>query len=553
MGAAIGAAYFESLDLGVRGTIRKCNEAHLAMLNSVYDRVKALLVALQSEDFSESHQTIMRGIAPASRELAETVQVLLMAVTEAICDGDIDGGEKESLRAKVKDVTYAVARLSQDFDTVRRTFNSSVHPELLGESFFVLALSAYARLVCDFTTDVLDKPLPQGNLMGDFANCIKSTWSIADMTEKYHMNFAVRYFVAILIGIVYVIEECNWVGTTAIVIVFLMNTNQCPDVQGNLNGLIAVVCANLLGCIAFDHACMTGLGDYVLPACAFVFWLGCLYAYWSGGKFATLGVLAAGLGAPRFIAHCPESGSTSAGAAGLYNALINIFFSIAIVSFCEVAFAADRASTLALDALNDAFRNVQKGFEAFWNEQDISAAIAPVAGLCSKGDSFNTSANIEPRFWRIDWKFYMYQDLVESLRKLRLDLLMMEQALLGSTKNSEGLFSKFADKKEWGRIRQDLDSTLEQARHLSIGLQGLEIGTFEELQSQVDFESENKLDELEDLPALLQALAATLKFPASAPASMEDDDICKVAVVLTMLQASCAHIAHIIHVLINNA
>ena len=113
--------------------------------------------------------------------------------------------------------------------------------------------------------------------------------------------------------------------------------------------------------------------------------------------------------------------------------------------------------------------------------------------------------------------------------------------------------SLYENNPEWGKVRTDLDSTLEQARFLAIGLQGLEIGSFDQLGSQVNFESENKLDELEDLPALLQALAATLKFPAAAPASMEDDDICKVSVVLVMLQATCSHIAHIIHVLINNA
>merc|ERR1719316_339066 len=111
----------------------------------------------------------------------------------------------------------------------------------------------------------------------------------------------------------------------------------------------------------------------------------------------------------------------------------------------------------------------------------------------------------------------------------------MESALQGSTGSSASLFDKLSGSAQWANIRHDLDSTLEQARHLAIGLQGLEIGSFDELQSQVDFESENKLDELEDLPTLLQELAQIMKFPDTAPESMEDDEICKVNVILVML------------------
>merc|ERR1719326_562574 len=190
-------------------------------------------------------------------------------------------------------------------------------------------------------------------------SCVKSTWDMAALTEAYHMNFAVRYTVAVLIGVAYAIELCNWVGTTAVVATLLISTRVGPDVQASLNALVAVVAASLLSAILFDHACMTGYGDYAVPLSGFLFWFITLYAYWSQSKFATIGLLGAALGAPRLVALCPKTGDTSAGAAGLWNALINVFFSIAITSFCEVAFAVDRSSTLAVNALNDAFKNLQ--------------------------------------------------------------------------------------------------------------------------------------------------------------------------------------------------
>jgi hypothetical protein len=87
-----------------------------------------------------------------------------------------------------------------------------------------------------------------------------------------------------------------------------------------LNALVAVVAASLLSAILFDHACMTGYGDFAVPLAGFLFWFATLYAYWSGSKFATIGLLGAALGAPRLVALCPKTGDTSAGAAGMWNA-----------------------------------------------------------------------------------------------------------------------------------------------------------------------------------------------------------------------------------------
>jgi len=265
-----------------------------------------------------------------------------------------------------------------------------------------------------------------------------------------------------------------------------------------------------------------------------------------------MGLLTAAIGATKFVALCPEV-KVAGGEVGLWMSMMYVMYSTLIICFAEAIFAVDRASNLALNTLDDAFKGVQAAFKAFWEQQDIGTAIAPVGGLCDSANAFNSSARIEPRLWRFDWKTDMHNDLVDSIRTLRLDLLMMESAMEGGGGSASGLFDKFADTDEWGRVRKDLDSTLEQARHMAIELQGLESGKFKALQKEVDFESENKADELEDLPDLLKALAGILEFPEKAPDSMEDDVLCKVSVVLVMLQSTCLHIAHILHVVINNA
>merc|ERR1719321_1509453 len=124
--------------------------------------------------------------------------------------------------------------------------------------------------------------------------------------------------------------------------------------------------------------------------------------------------------------------------------MMYIMYSTTIICTAEFLFAVDRASNLARDSLDEAFKGVQAAFKAFWEQQDIGTAIAPVGGACDSANAFNSSAKIEPRLWRLDWKTDLHNDLVESIRTLRLDLLMMESAIEGAGGDASNLFDESA-------------------------------------------------------------------------------------------------------------
>merc|ERR1719487_2651886 len=60
MGGAIGAAWWEGFDLGTRGTVRALMESHLGLMNNIYDRLRAILIVVQTEDFGPSHTAVMQ-------------------------------------------------------------------------------------------------------------------------------------------------------------------------------------------------------------------------------------------------------------------------------------------------------------------------------------------------------------------------------------------------------------------------------------------------------------------------------------------------------------
>merc|ERR1719191_1653891 len=140
LGAAIGAAWFERFDMGVAGTIRALMEQHLGLMNNIYDRLRAVLVAVSSEDFGESHVKIMDKIRGSTLDVAASAKKLLIAATEAATDGDISSSEKDQLRGLVADLKQAVKQLAIDFDGARRAYKV-ISKDPFGQCFFVLNVS----------------------------------------------------------------------------------------------------------------------------------------------------------------------------------------------------------------------------------------------------------------------------------------------------------------------------------------------------------------------------------------------------------------------------
>merc|ERR1719146_538310 len=157
LGGAIGAAWFARFDIGVAGTIRALMESHQGLMNSLYDRLRALMIAVSTEDFGPSHNKIMDKIRGSSFAVADSVKKLLIAATEAATDGDISSAEKDTLAGLVADAKKAVKQLAVDFDGARRAFKP-LSKDSFGESFFVLTISAYARLVIEYAEVLMTNP-----------------------------------------------------------------------------------------------------------------------------------------------------------------------------------------------------------------------------------------------------------------------------------------------------------------------------------------------------------------------------------------------------------
>merc|ERR1719487_567359 len=220
MGAAIGGAWWEGFDIGIRGTVRALMDSHPGLMNNVYDRVRAILTVALSEDFSDSHTSVMKEIHDEALAVGTATKKLLMAVTEAAGDGDISSAEKEELASLVSDAKEKVKALAKEFDKVRRK-HKPVSADMLGENYFVLTVSAYARLVIDYSEMMITDPPKADGLGTIFANWITSTWDFGGMTDRFHLNFTYVHFIAITFCWLYSVYVDNWGGGCVITSVFL--------------------------------------------------------------------------------------------------------------------------------------------------------------------------------------------------------------------------------------------------------------------------------------------------------------------------------------------
>merc|ERR1719395_323502 len=538
LGGAIGASFWEGFDIGTRGTVRALMDSHAGLLNNIYDRLRAILIVARAEDFGPSHTAIVGKIRNASMQVALATTKLLNAVTVAATDGDISDAEKADLPNLISESKAAVKTLAKDFDAARKAGGKAISADLLGENYFVLTISAYARLVIVSTEMMMSSP-PQGAGMGAaIVGGLSSTWDFAAMTERFNLNFTMVHFIALTICWCWSVFVDNWGGGCVITAVFLMSPAVCPDIQAFLNVLNAVVLAVVAGTIVFQWTCGSGFGDYVLPFAALVLWTVGLYGYYAKSVFLLPCLVFVALTPFRWITSCP-TGDIAAGARGLWAGMVANVIAIVFVAGCQYFLGVDRANNLATNSMEEAFDGLRKAFGAFWKHKDATEPMAPVAGALGAGSGFCGSAKIEPRMWRTPWKAGLYMDVVTHVETIRLDILMLWFASAGSDGQPDGIFKKIEGSSSFNSVKEDLNSTLEDAHMLAIAILSNETST-----TGLDtIKHTTGIDDLGALPALINHVNPTMKFPASAPDNMEDDELCQVSTVCMLLDSTIKHIA----------
>merc|ERR1719420_1340192 len=109
---------------------------------------------------------------------------LLSTATLYAGDGDLSAQEQETLRGLISNAKNATKELSIQFDKVRKTMKSPISSEMLSENFFALTLSSYARLVWEYTENIMEEPPVHQGIFADVADNVKSAWDVSAISER---------------------------------------------------------------------------------------------------------------------------------------------------------------------------------------------------------------------------------------------------------------------------------------------------------------------------------------------------------------------------------
>jgi hypothetical protein len=548
LGGNINDAYVESFDIDTQGTIRVLYEKHASMMGEIFDILTALQFALSTEDFGPSHVQCMDAIGEAAHDLVDAASTLLIAATVASEDGDIDEEEKEDLEAKEDHVTTAAAALSSAFHGMRINYGKSVSTDLMNESFFVFCISAFARMSVKYSETLRTNP-PKGKaFIGEVTNNFREMVTIP---LWYHYRIVSRYWLSLMGCFIFSVAMDNYVPSCAITGVFLINTRVGPDVMAMIQGLLSVVVGIVMNALMFSFSCRFG-NTQVLLVVSLFYWLATITVGKGSSSLAGMGLLMAALSPFALYKFCvtetPET--AAANAVGLWTGIRALLLAVMITITAEFLHVPGLFTNLSRECLDEAFEAMKDAFTNVWGgdrpreaKKKVIEALERVSAKVADAETYNGACVMEPRFWACPWKGQFLVETAANLKKIRLDVLIMKQALCGQDGEMDKITDLLAKVPEFAYIKKDLNTTLHDAHELAIGLLKHDYGPFEGLQHLATIEG---LDELDGYDEAIEGQAKVVAFPAEPPAVIEDDVSVRLDIVYCMLQYLVQHVSTII-------
>mmetsp|Transcript_20656 Transcript_20656/g.39213 ORF Transcript_20656/g.39213 Transcript_20656/m.39213 type:complete len:875 (+) Transcript_20656:71-2695(+) len=590
MEAGINAAYEERFDIGSAGIVRGFMIKHSELMEELYDILHALLMALETEAFGPNHMMIVQDIGIALAALVDETALLLVAVTDASNQSHmkLTDEEEDELIQREDAVKLAVLKLSSDFDEVRRKFPSPLCLELLSASSIVFALSAYGRHVREYSEMLRNRP-PRGlSLLTSFNSYWKAKCSQAfEYPTMRGMRFVVRYMVGLTAVLVFAVTRDGYSPACAMTAAYLLNVEPSPNIKGSFDIVLAIVTSSIFGSLLFSWSCQT-IGTTALPFVFGIFMSVSIHIAKSGSSFAHIGFWAAALAPFNFVQQCPAAidARSASTAQNLWANVRARLLAMCILTFCEFACMETKHSSLATKWYETAMSSIQAGLTNIIEAKDPRPAMKGVPTSLALAAQFSKGAELEPRLNACEWQAGFLAECIDAVAKIRTDILLCYRAFQGQ----EDDFKLLRDVPAFKNLEDDLINTFEETKVMSRQLllhrtgifrvltddkggichsqtvdklQGLD-EAMDDVVRQLSAKSMSKVETGQEF--LLRKLSQdTLMDPSKintvmtylirrgtdttskAPASMEDDQLCKVSLQITMLEFMKRHVSSIVH------
>jgi hypothetical protein len=284
---------------------------------------------------------------------------------------------------------------------------------------------------------------------------------------------------------------------------------------------------------------------------AVIYWLTTLTVGKGTSSLAGMGLLMAALSPFALYKFCaPDTPEAQAGMAiGLWGGIRALLIAVVITIIMEFLHVPGLFTRLSREHLDQAFEALEKSFKNVFPEgsakdakKAVDDALAEASGKVGDAELYNTACKMEPRLYMTPWKGAFVEATAGHLKRIRLDMLLIKQALVGLDGKMEEMVETLAKVPEVAHMRKDLNETMADARELAIGLLTHEYGKFPGLDNLDTVEG---LDELDGFDDAIDGINKFIESPKEPPATMEDDHGVRFSIVFVMLEYLIQHIAAI--------
>jgi len=588
----IDMAWWEHFDIGDNGKIRYLLQRHVDMLSTLTDNVFAIQICISKEDFGPTHIRCMEKINGKVAALLGASRELLVQTTTSAGDGSIDKEEADGLRDLMQKTNNAIADLATTFNKTRRLMfpKDVINRDLQAESFFVYCLSIHARRAVDYTTEMLESPPQPISLPAQMLLAGKAVFDPTALKNASKLtSFAFRGSVEVLIGYYMGMYCFNFNASTACFVSLLLAEFTGSAMLKNLGRLQAVVLSAVVPHLIMriqTYSCdpaVTCLKAFSI----FVWETLTMYIYYGSASYGYIGLScgAFALGTLVYPCQLPETGAQAAAEETAYSFLqytkiLQTTISVIIMMSVDSILSAGRASDLATQSLLRGLMSIDVWFQAVFMARESSSDIQGkfegrqdfmrdqvfahevqimfngprvphyISKALNMAGTLGGEADKEPRYHRAVWPLPFFSRCVRIGHVLRANLNMTEQVLAGSNSDSlyTDVFGKIRESKAWQACQNDVTSTLGDA--IFMVQEVLHNETQKPMpdisEKAASMEGADKLDAIDELFDTINK--SGLKYPAAdfAMTTLEEDVICRINVVLMLMEASVEDVAEMV-------
>jgi len=453
VGTNLEASYWETFNLGKYGKIRELYRSFNVAMSRSEDEIYVVRAALAQMDFNEKHAMFAREVRSSLEAIEKDALTCLGLCAKCCMDGEISSVEQQAIRDAVDKMEARQYDLREAFMGAATKVDDYISEEVAADSLFVYSISQWARELQDWALEIADFEehyARRGSAARTFQYARQRLLWLFDpayIFSKDTLQTATMNGIPICIvfalsmyakGSVFI----QYSPTMPVTLSLLISADRGAVFLNNLQRLMGVTFGHTLPMLLVSVVGVFGAGLLrTVTHCAsiFLFYFAFPFMYYASDKWATIGFLVGGFGCYTLFTPVKAEAGSDFQCAKLYKGIAEVIIAILFKMVGAQVMAPTAPRDLAMQALEDTFKEVQQGFEQFidgdtGSEQGLKAKVDKAKGLLALCEDW--APKTEPKLdvipgKRTPFKKPLFESVLVQLRLLVSDLDMLKLALSG--------------------------------------------------------------------------------------------------------------------------